>query len=172
MRANEFVNEAFHSKIITSHQGRWTVHIDSHALVSLPTRGIPLIEFTNIISHACGYADSELEKIPRGTGAFIQDTRTKISIYVRKSNSFPLDLTVETVLSPTMTPKTPLISITTSYQGHDTPDVVKSHKNIKSRVDASGRDAVAQELDRTTQAVKNMNREQRRALKKTLRSKK
>jgi hypothetical protein len=167
MRAKEFINEAYHSKLVTSKIGDWNVHVDSHAFVSHVDRNITLGVFTNIITSACLMASPELEKIPRGTGAFIQDINTKISIYVSKSKSFPRDITVETVLSPTMTPKEPVIRIDAPPNTiKELPRTVKATSALKKDIQAKGRDEVAQTLI----APPPMNREQRRAWKKKMRA--
>jgi len=188
MRAKEFLTEAYHSRIGTVNIGKWTVHIDSHVFVSSVARDIPFGVLTNIITSACLIAEQELDKVPRGTGTFIQDINTKISIYVRKSSSYPLSLTVETVLAPNMTPKEPLIKIDVPPSTiKELPHMSKAniqplHKEIEKR----GRDAVAQELDsllaKKREQRRNedepelyslppMNREQRRAWAKKMRGK-
>lgn len=172
MRAIEFITEAYHSKLATQELGKWTVHIDSHAFVSLTDRNISLRDFTNILSYAFVVASDNIEKIPRGTGAFIQDINTNISVYVSKSKSFPLDITVETVLAPTMTPKDPVIKIAVPLDTRpDAPAVLKAKTSMKKKIDASSRDDMAQQLDNFKDRPP-LNREQRRALDKQMRSKK
>lgn len=172
MRAYEFLTEAYHSRLATIKIDKWTVHIDSHAFISHVARDIPLGVFTKIITHVCFAAAKELEKVPRGTGVFIQDTNTKISIYVRKSSSYPLDLTVETVLSPTMIPKEPLIKISVPPSKiKELPGVIKSSNVLKKDIEARGRDDVARDLTTAKREAPNMNREQRRAFKKQMRTK-
>ena len=107
MRAQEFITEAHHHRIASQELGQWTVHIDSHALVTIADRDIQLGDVINILTFACKYVP-ELKTIPRGKGAYFQDTNSLVSIYIRRSEHYPNELTLETVLGPKMAPSPPL----------------------------------------------------------------
>ena len=86
---------------------------------------------------------------------------------MRKSKSFPTDITVETVLSPTMTPKDPVIRIDVPPNKSKEPLPTIARNNsidnmMRKEIEKRGRDEVAQSLD----TPPPMNREQRRALKR------
>ena len=139
--------EAHHSRLITHQMGDWTVHFDSHLMATIPDRRIPLADVVNIISYACLLVP-ELKTIPRGKGAYFQDTNTLISIYIRRNQHYPNELTVETVLSPDMRPTPPLFR--RSVPPHDMK-VPKGHDKMMDyyhkKSQQYGRDAVSQDLE-------------------------
>jgi len=187
MLVNEIITEAHHSRLATQKIGPWTVHFDSHLMATIPARQISLPDITNIITYACITCAADLKTIPRGAGAFFQDTNTLISIYIRRNQHYPDQLTIETVLSPEMTPKPPL------FRRPVPPHNMKINKNDEKRmayyhqqVQLRGRDAVSQDLENAKFGQKKpelmspveldklrqqMNREQRRELDRYLRKK-
>lgn len=147
MRASEFITEAHHSRMLTWKLGTWTVHIDSHAFVSLPERDIALHDFVNILTFACKYVP-ELKDIPRGKGAYFQDTNTLVSLYLRRSQHYPSEITVETALGPNMKPKPPLFRRSVpppDYQ--DTDDMKRTAVSMRDRTMTHGRDKVSQDIE-------------------------
>lgn len=181
MRANEFVTEAHHYRMITQKMGPWTVHIDSHAFVTVADRGIGLADVVNILSFAC-FNVPELKTIPRGKGAYFQDTNTLISLYIKRSDHYPNELTLETVLSPDMRPTPPLFRRSVPAHTIQEPaNVTAGQANMQKRIQAVGRDAVSQDVESMMPAVNAkinqpqaaeppaaLNREQRRAWAKYL----
>jgi hypothetical protein len=181
MRASEFITEAHHHRIGSQEIGQWTVHIDSHALVTIADRDIQLGDVINILTFACKYVP-ELKTIPRGKGAYFQDTNSLVSIYIRRSEHYPNELTLETVLGPKMTPSPPLFrrSVPPTPQDlQDTPSLRASKAAMRKHTQAQGRDAVSQDIEGMMPAIKDysarrsaaapevpLNREQRRALNK------
>lgn len=177
MRATEFTTEAHHYRMATQQIGLWTVHIDSHAFVTIADRDIPLGDVVNILTFACKYVP-ELSTIPRGKGAYFQDTNTLVSIYIKRSANYPNELTLETVLGPNMKPSAPLFR--RPVPPHDMPDnsTIKAGKAaMRRRTQSSGRDAVSQDIEGLMPAIKTntnriapaevpLNRQQRRALNK------
>ena len=187
MKIKEVVTEAHHSRLISKKIGEWTVHLDSHLMATIPARRIPLEDVVNIIDYAC-LEVPELKTIPRGKGAYFQDTNTNLSIYIRRNQHYPDQITIETVLSPDMTPSPPLFR--RAVPAHD----FKFNKKHQERMDyyyqqaqERGRDAVSQDLETAVlnrdkkpeemspEEIDNfrqtLNREQRRALDKRLRKK-
>ena len=187
MKIKEVVTEAHHSRLISKKIGEWTVHLDSHLMATIPARRIPLADVVNLINYAC-LEVPELKTIPRGKGAYFQDTNTNLSIYIRRNQHYPDQITIETVLSPDMTPTPPLFR--RSVPAHD----FKMNKTHQERMDyyhqqaqERGRDAVSQDLetavlnrgkkpeDMSPEEIdklrQKMNREQRRSLDKYLRKK-
>lgn len=181
MRAQEFVTEAHHHRIGSQEIGQWTVHIDSHALVTIADRDIQLGDVVNILTFACKYVP-ELKTIPRGRGAYFQDTNTLVSVYIRRSEHYPNELTLETVLSPNMKPSAPLFRRPvppTPQDMQDTPALKAQKAAMRRDTQAQGRDAVSQDIEgmmpdirayaaRPRSAEAPLNREQRRALNKYL----
>lgn len=179
MRAQEFVNEAHHYRIGSQEIGQWTVHIDSHALVTIAHRDIQLGDVINILTFACKYVP-ELKTIPRGKGAYFQDTNSLISIYIRRSEHYPNELTLETVLEPSMRPSPPLFRRPvppTPQDLQDTPELRANKAAMRKHTQAQGRDAVSQDIEGMMPGIRDyairksaaapevpLNREQRRAL--------
>jgi hypothetical protein len=191
MKITEIITEAHHSRLVTHKMGDWTVHFDSHLMATIPDRQIPLEDVVNITTYAClRYAD-ELRTIPRGKGAYFQDTNTLISIYIRRNQHYPNEITVETVLSPDMKPTPPLFRRPIPSHGLT---IDKQHQKTmdyyRQQTQARGRDAVSQDLETAKFGQgpremkpelmskeeldimrQKMNREQRRMLDKYLRKK-
>jgi len=165
MRIKEILTEAHHSIILTMPIGPWKVQIDSHAYATLPARNIPLENFTNMISYMC-YLPDVLPTIPVGRGAYFQDTNTAISIYVTRVADNVVR--VETVLDRTMKPKQPLFR-----RPVPAPDMKNlkpvDYSAIKADVQARGRDAVSQDLEKTLQPITPVNRAERRKFAKVMR---
>ena len=181
MRADEFLNEAHHHRIITRQIGTWTVHIDTHLIATIADRDIVVGDVVNILSFACRYVP-ELKTIPLGKGAYFQDTNTLVSLYLKRSQHYPNEITLETVLSPTQAPTPPLFR--RSVPQHDMPDTpkIKAGKEMmRQYTQTLGRDAVSQDLETLAPKINAkqyytapetevpLNREQRRALNKYLR---
>lgn len=191
MKVKDIITEAHHSILITEKIGKWTVHIDSHALASIPERNVSLGDVVNILNFFCKYVP-EIDTIPRGKGAYVQDTNTLISLYIRRSKNYPTELILETVLSPSMKPSPPLFRRSVP----PTPDDMKDSPELKSTMAATrrqtltrGRDAVSQDLETLKPKINAMklskqydspqsnsepplNREQRRAMAKMMRKQK
>ena len=173
MRAADFIIEAHHSRLATHKAGQYTVHIDSHFLVTTAARNIPLKFISRFINYTF-IMIPEIETIPRGQGAYVQDTNSLISIYIRRSKSYPLEFTVETVLSPGMKPTPPFFrrSFPFSPDEHKTdPRTAKAQAKMAKDIEQRGRDAVSQDLEDMPIKPHLMNRQQRRALAKQRRRK-
>ena len=173
MKITEVISEAHHGRLTTEKIGKWTVHLDSHAIATLPVRHVDMRDFVNILNYAFKYIP-ELDTIPRGKGAYFQDTNTLVSIYIRRSSSYPNEFTVETVLSPDMRPTPPLFR--RPIPSHDLvaiPGIKDTEEVIRKDAAARGRDAIAQDLETasTQKSQPNdpmdnfepVNRQQRRA---------
>lgn len=191
MKVNEIITEAHHSIIASDKIGKWTVHIDSHAFVSISHRGVSLGDVVNILTFFCKYIP-EIDTIPRGKGAYIQDTNTLVSLYIRRSKSYPTDLTLETVLSPSMKPSPPLFRRSVPPPTEDmidSPELKSMMAATRRETTARGRDAVSQDfealkpkIDALRLSKQNntfqpnaeppLNREQRRAMAKMMRKQK
>lgn len=147
MKIKEIVAEAHHSRLTTAPIGKWNVHIDTHLFVTAAARDISTSTTSNIITYAFTMVP-EIEKIPRGQGAFFQDTNTLISIYILRSKSYPNEFTVQTILSPEMKISPPLFRrpVPPAYW-EDTPEMKAGAELIRQQVKAKGRDAVSQDLE-------------------------
>lgn len=180
MRAEEFITEAHHHRMGTQQIGQWTVHVDTHALVSAADRDIATGDMVNIAEFAFKYVP-ELKTIPRGKGAYFQDTNTLISLYIKRSANYPNEFTIETVLGPDMRPSPPLFRRSvppTPEWMQDTPKDKAARAAMRRDTRALGRDAVSQDIEGMMPQIRNyslkksmstevpLNREQRRALKK------
>jgi hypothetical protein len=172
MKINEIISEAHHSIYQSIGIGHWIVDIDTHFIVTLTDRSDVLNpkEVFNIITHAC--LSEELQKIPRGTGAFVQDVVSKISVYLYRYKNKPNRLRLETVLTPDMIPKDPIIHI---YVIPDDYTIsardVKRMDRARSTVRSMGRDAISQDLEQDKNimhTMSQMSRNERRAFKKFL----
>lgn len=165
MKINEILTEAHHSILLTLPIGPWKVQIDSHAYATLPARNIPLENFTNMISYMC-YLPDVLPTIPVGRGAYFQDTNTAISIYVTRVSDNVVR--VETVLDRTMKPKQPLFR-----RPVPAPDMKNlkpvDYGSMKADVQARGRDAVSQDIEKNLQPIMPVNRAERRKFAKVMR---
>ena len=148
MRASEFVTEtAHHSRMYTAPVGKWNVHIDTHQIVTAAARNIPASVASNIIRYAFTKVP-DIETIPRGKGAFFQDTNTLISIYIFRSKNYPNEFTVETILSPEMKISPPYFRAAVPPTGlTDPPGVQAGQEFIRQQVQARGRDAVSQDME-------------------------
>ena len=179
MRAREFVTEAHHYRMATQQMGPWTVHIDSHAFVTMADRSISPGDVVNMLSFACRSVP-EIKTIPRGKGAYFQDTNTMISIYIKRSDSYPNELTLETVLPPEMAPTPPLFRRPVPpHDMRDTPLIKSGQQAMRQKIQSVGRDAVSQDVESMMPAMQAsmnqppapdapLNREQRRAWSKYL----
>jgi len=181
MRAREFTTEAHHYRMATQKMGNWKVHLDSHAVVTMADRDIDSGSVINILGFACRNVP-ELGTIPLGKGAYFQDTNTLISLYLKRSDHYPDEITLETVLSPDMRPTPPLFRRPVPPAPRDMQDnaLVRANKQaMKQKTQARGRDAVSQDIESmmpTLKASMNqppapdapLNREQRRAWSKYL----
>jgi hypothetical protein len=168
MRATEFLTEAHHSRLFTQKMGKWNVHFDSHFLVTVSARNISLPFVSHMISYIF-YNLDDIETIPRGKGAYIQDTNTLISVYIKRSNSYPTDFTIETVLSPDMKPTPPLFrrSFPAAPKSlKDKPHDRKMQDKIRKDVEQKGRDKVSQDLSDIGFKPQLLNRANRRTLSK------
>ena len=170
MKINEILKEAHHSIIGTLVIGDWILDIDSHFEVSLADRShiLNAKEVSSIITYACLYAEG-LKSVKRGTGVFVQDTNSKISIYLRKYKNQPNRLVLETVLEPDMKPTEPVIRIAvpvsdTKMRKKDIDNIA----NMRKHTQEFGRDSVSQDIERNTNLMKGMNRHDRRAFKKMI----
>ena len=187
MKIKEVIAEAHHSRLVSSKIGEWTVHVDSHLIASAAARRIPLEDVGNMVTYAC-LAVPELKTIPRGKGAYFQDTNTNLSIYIRRNQHYPDQITIETVLSPEMTPTPPLFR--RAVPAHNLKVNKRNQTNLDyyhRQAQERGRDAVSQDLetamlsrgkkpeDMSPEELdilrRPMNREQRRSLDKYLRKK-
>jgi hypothetical protein len=173
MRAQEFLTEAHHARLATHKAGRYTVHIDSHFLATTAARNIPLRFISRFINYTF-IMIPEIETIPRGKGAYVQDTNSLISIYIRRSNSYPLEFTVETVLSPDMKPTPPFFRRSFPFTPNEyktDPRTIKAQTKMAKDVEQRGRDAVSRDLEDMPFKPQLINRQQRRALAKQARRK-
>ena len=176
MRARAFTTEAHHYRMITGSMGPWTVHIDSHAFVTVADRGIKLADVVNILTFAC-LRVPELKTIPLGKGAYFQDTNTLISLYLKRSDHYPNEITLETVLSPDMRPTPPLFRrAVLSHNIKEPKHVTSGQQAMRQKIQSVGRDAVSQDVESMMPAFNAktnalgipQNREERRALDKYL----
>ncbi len=167
MKILEIIQEAHHSIINTIKMGRWTVHLDSHAMVSVAHKGVSLEHFSNIISYSC-FLPNVYETVPIGKGVFFQDVNTMISIYVHRLAEN--ELRVETVLPPSEIPKPPMfrrpVPITDQKP---TSKITKSMNAMRAASQERGRDAVSQDLEKLAPIYQNLNREERRKMYKMMR---
>lgn len=172
MRANEFIVEAHHSimKIITI--GKWKVHLDSHAFVSMAARGISILDFSNIVTYACIFPDI-VATIPIGKGAYFQDTNTMISVYLYRLGEN--EIRVETVLGPDMKPKPPMFRrpVPVNTKKED-PKIKQGQERMAKRIQQygpDGRDIVSKEIETDVTPWLNLGRAERRALNRKLKRK-
>jgi hypothetical protein len=190
MKITEIITEAHHHRMGSSQIGQWMVHIDTHAFVTLSSRNVSVGDAMNILNFACKYVP-ELKTIPRGKGAYFQDTNSLISLYLKRSKDYPMDITLETVLDSSMKPTPPLFRRPvppTPEDMQDTPNMKAGAELMRQQVQAKGRDAVSQDIEGMMPAmnayragqehkpdpdyvVEPQNREQRRAFDKYLRKK-
>lgn len=174
MRANEFITEAHHHRVLTHKIGKWTVHFDSHLMATIPARDIPL-EFAIYMINYVFWNIPDIDTIPRGKGAYIQDTNSLVSIYIKRSQSYPTEFTVETILAPSMKPTPPLFRRPVPPNPKFSQDNKKQkEKMAKFKKDAEerGRDAVSQDLSQSMDNFKKLNRKQRREFLRAVKSKK
>ena len=170
MKIKEIVKEAHHSIIDTRPIGDWILDVDSHFMASMADRSdiLNMMDVISIISYACIYSE-ELKNVVRGTGVFVQDTNSKISIYLHRYKNQPNRLRLETVLTPEMKPKEPVIRIAVPVSDNRMSkkdmDVMA---NMRKHTQEFGRDSVSQEIERNTNLMKGMNRHDRRAFKKMI----
>jgi hypothetical protein len=173
MKVREIINEAHHSIIATMEIGDWILDIDSHYIATIADRSnkVNAKEVTSIISFACLYSE-ELKKLPRGTGAFVQDTVSNISIFLHRYKNQPNRLRLETVLTPDMTPKDRIIRITVpSTNTKMSRKDIKNIERVRMDTQLRGRDSVSQDYENNKDvidAMSTMDRNQRRVLKKNL----
>jgi hypothetical protein len=170
MRASEFITEAHHSILKTMTIGSWNVLIDSHAVVSMASRGVSPIDFSNIITYACIYPDIAAT-IPVGKGAYFQDVNTMVSIYLHRLGEN--QLRIETVLGPDMKPKPPMFRrpVPNTINKKVSAKFQQSQDKMAQAVQKYGRDAVSQEMS-TYAPLLSMNRADRRALMRSAKRKK
>ena len=171
MKITEIICEAHHSIVKSTTIGNWIVDIDSHFIVTLADRNVlnPKV-VTNIVTQVC-LGSQALTKVPRGTGVFVQDTVSNISIYLYRYKNKPNQLRLETVLTPDMHPKEPIIRI--AIPPTDDTKIPAKHQKamdqMKKSIQSSDRDTVSQSLEKnkdTMDAMSKMNRQQRRAFNK------
>jgi hypothetical protein len=172
MRAKEFITEAHHSILKTLRIGPWIAHIDSHAVVSMTTRNISPLDFSNIVTYACMFPNI-LDTIPIGKGAYFQDVNTMISVYLHRLSVD--EIRVETVLSPSMKPTPPMFRrpVPISNRKLD-PKVKQAQEKMAQRIQQygpDGRDIVSQEISTLT-PVLNLNRADRREYSRFVKRKK
>ena len=181
MRAREFTTEAHHYRMTTQRMGYWKVHLDSHAVVTIADREIDSGSVMNILEFACRNVP-ELKTIPLGKGAYFQDTNTLISLYLKRSDHYPDEITLETVLSSDMRPTPPLFRRSvppTPRNMQDTARMKANKQAMKQKTQALGRDVVSQDIESMMPDLKAamnqppapdapLNREQRRAWNKYL----
>lgn len=164
MKITEIVLEAHHYVHKTIQIGSWTVHLDSHAIVSAAHRNVPFEVLTNIISYLCFMPDV-LPTFPVGRGAYFQDTNTLVSIFVKRISEN--DVRIETVLGSDMKPKPPLFRRPVPANTKSAPANLKQiEKHLHKASQEQGRDAVSQDIESGAHFAKNLNREQRRRLEK------
>jgi len=170
MRASEFITEAHHSILKTMTIGPWSVQIDTHAVVSMASRGISPIDFSNIITYACIYPDVAAT-IPLGKGAYVQDTNTLVSVYLHRLSEN--EIRVETVLGPDMKPKPPMFRrpVPNTINKNVGAKFQQSQDKMAQAVQKYGRDAVSQEMSNYAPLL-SMNRADRRALMRSAKRKK
>ena len=172
MRATEFITEAHHSIIKILSIGPWRVHIDSHAFVSMTSRGVSPLDLSNIITYACIFPKI-VDTIPIGKGAYFQDVNTMISVYLHRLGEN--EIRVETVLSPSMKPTPPMFRrpVPISNEKLD-PKVKQNQEKMAQRIQQygpDGRDIVSQEISTLT-PILNLNRTDRRAYNRFMKKKK
>jgi hypothetical protein len=167
MKITEIISEAHHSIISKTKIGPWTVHLDSHAMVSVAHKGVPLEDFSNIVTYSCLSPDV-YQRVPIGKGVFFQDVNTMISIYVTRLSE--TDLRVETVLPKSEIPKPPMFRRPVPFHGMKRPKEVNSALNaIRADSLDRGRDAVSQDMEKSATSMANLNRQQRREFDKQMR---
>ena len=185
MKITEIISEAHHSIVTSAKVGPWIVHMDSHALVSVAHKGVPLADFSNIVNYSCLLPDV-YQKVPIGKGVFFQDVNTMISIYVKRLSE--TELVVETVLPKSEIPKPPM------FRRPVPPHKIKHSKEVNQTLDAmraasldQGRDAISQDMEKAVrdrnaalsqemdkftaikQVMPQLNRQQRREFDKQMR---
>lgn len=161
-----------HCIINTTTIGDWIIDIDSHFIVTVVDRSdkFNVKDVNNVIVYSCMYSE-ELKKVTRGTGVFIHDTKSRISVFLHRYKNQPNRLRVETVLTPDMVPKDHIIMVTVPAINNK-----MSRKDIKKfdemRIDTRtrGRDSVSQELEKNKDVIYSMNRNERRAFRKIMRA--
>jgi len=166
MKITEIISEAHHSILSKTKIGPWTVHLDSHALVSVAHKGVPLEDFSNIITYSC-LAPDVYQKVPIGKGVFFQDVNTMISIYVTRLSE--TDLRVETVLPKSEIPKPPMFRRPVPFHGIKRPEKVdRSLRYMRAASLDRGRDAVSQDMEKAAASMP-ATRQQRRHIEKQMR---
>ena len=166
MKITEIISEAHHSIVHRMKIGQWTIHIDSHALVSAPHKNVSIEDFTNIVIYSSMLPDV-YQTIPIGKGVFFQDVNTMISIYVKRISEN--DLRVETVLPKSEIPKPPM------FRRPVPANKIKRSKKQgeiynTARTDSlkRGRDEISQDIEKIA-SLPPLNRQQKRELDKRMR---
>lgn len=176
MKISEIISEAHHSIIRTTEIGPWILDIDSHFLSSMADRSdvLNLKEVTSIVTAVCLELEA-LHKVPRGTGVFVQEVNSKISIYLYRYKNKPNRLRLETVLTPDMKPKEPVIRVSVPPSNNTmSKKEIKNLERVRAYTQSQGRDSYSQNLERNKDfisAMSQMNRQQRRAFNKIIKSK-
>lgn len=182
MKITEIISEAHHSIVSSARVGQWIAHMDSHALVSVAHKGVPLEDFSNIVNYSLRLPDV-YQKVPIGKGVFFQDVNTMISIYVKRLSE--TELVIETVLPKSEIPKPPM------FRRPVPPHKLKRPKEVDRTLNTmraasldQGRDAVSRDMEKFVQDrnaalsqdiekaaafVQQLNRQQRRELEKQMR---
>ena len=166
MRASEFITEAHHGILKTVTVGPWSVQIDTHATVSMASRGVSPSTFSDIVTYACS-SPNIVDTIPIGKGAYFQDVNTMVSVYLHRLSEN--EIRVETVLGPDMKPKPPMFRRPIPSTTRKPSAIMQKNLNyMAQQAQELGRDAVSQKLA----TISNLNRADRRALKRSSKRKK
>jgi len=169
MRASEFITEAHHSILKTITIGPWRVQIDTHAVVSMASRGVSPIDLSNIITYACVFPDIAAT-VPIGKGAYFQDINTMVSVYFHRLGEN--EIRIETVLGPDMKPKPPLFRRSVPTTNRKVDAKFQQNQSIMAQdVQKYGRDAISQKISAIA-PVLSMNRADRRAFDRSIKRKK
>ena len=156
MRASEFITEAHHGILKTVTVGPWSVQIDTHAAVSLASRGVSPSTFTDIVTYACS-SPNIVDTIPIGKGAYFQDVNTMVSIYLHRLSQN--EIRVETVLGPDMKPKPPLFrrSVPNTNNVKLDPKFLNGQNKLAQDIQQYGRDDISKRISAVA-PILNLNR--------------